>query len=204
LDWILGVNLRGTFNAVRAFLPLIREQKDGGQIVATASVFGLFAGALYAGYTISKFAVLGMMESLRAELEHTGIGVSVFCPGLVSSNLHESARNRPRDLSHSEFGIEREVMKQERADRSDPDLAMDPLQAGRLLLRGMRNNDLYILTHPEFEREIRDRGEALLSSIPRDLKPSQKRVASAEAVAKTSIYYAERERKECIRRTRSD
>jgi hypothetical protein len=56
-------------------------------------------------------------------------------------------------------------------------LGMDQFEAGRIVLRGMRNNDLYILSHPEFEQGIRDRNEALLASIPRDLKAPESRIA---------------------------
>ena len=80
---------------------------------------------------------------------------------------------------------------------------MDPLEAGRLVLRGIRNNDLYILTTPEFEPDLRARSEAILASMPAGLKVPQARVAMERMIMGKSIYTAERDRKRCERaRTR--
>jgi hypothetical protein len=72
---------------------------------------------------------------------------------------------------------------------------MDPLEAGECVLAGIRDNDLYILSHPEYEPAIRDRNEALLASIPRvreTVHPA--RVAIAE-VGRNSIYIEEAARR---------
>jgi len=80
---------------------------------------------------------------------------------------------------------------------NDPRLALTPLEAGRLVLRGMRNNDLYILSHPEFAPIMRARSEALMASIPTDLRPTDERLAHGRAIAQSSIYGAERDRQLC-------
>jgi hypothetical protein len=72
---------------------------------------------------------------------------------------------------------------------------MDPLEAGQLVLRGMRNNDLYILTHPEFESIMRDRGDALIASIPKDLRPTEARLEATRSAFRSSIYVTECARK---------
>lgn len=193
-DWIMDVNLNGVFNGVHAFLPHIRAHGQGGHITTTASIMGLFfAGRGQVAYTASKFAVVGMMEALRAELADTNIGVSVFCPGLVSSNIMDSGRNRPPDLASTRFKVDPELAALERAARQNPEFAMDSLEAGQLLLRGMRNNDLYILTHPEYEQIMRERSEALIASIPTDLHPTDRRLAMVRGLQ--SIYASERDRK---------
>jgi len=93
-DWVIGVNLTGIFNGVRAFLPHIKSHGERGQVVTTSSVLGLIACGRLGVYSTSKFAAVGMMEALRAELAPANIGVSVVCPGFVRSNLWDSARNR--------------------------------------------------------------------------------------------------------------
>lgn len=80
---------------------------------------------------------------------------------------------------------------------------MDPLEAGQLVLRGIRNNDLYIITHPEFEQGIRDRNEALIASIPSDLHPPETRVAMERQLLRNSVYITERDRKLCELATRN-
>ena len=98
--WVLDVNLIGVVNGVRAFLPHMRAHGEGGHIVNTASMAGMVnsgaaRGQGFAPYPASKFAVVGMSEGLAIELKPFGIGVSILCPGVVRTNILESARNRP-------------------------------------------------------------------------------------------------------------
>jgi NAD(P)-dependent dehydrogenase (short-subunit alcohol dehydrogenase family) len=65
-DWVIGVNVTGVFNDLWAFLAHIRAHGEGGQIVAVSSAAGLVCSTGAAGaHTVSKFAVVGMMEALR-------------------------------------------------------------------------------------------------------------------------------------------
>lgn len=194
-DWVLNVNLNGPFNGVRAFLPLIRSHGEGGHVITTSSVMGLFAVSASAAYTASKFAVVGMMEALRAELADTNIGVSVFCPGMVDSKIEESSfRNRPADSAVKD---DPEIIERAKRVRRDRELTMDPLEAGQLVLRGMRSNDLYIFTHPEFESILKVRAEAMMISLPRDLSIPEKRIADLHSAVDSSIYAIERDRRLC-------
>lgn len=191
-DWLLSVNLTGAFNGIHAFLPHIQAHGEGGQIVSTSSIMGLFAtGAGQGAYTVSKFAMVGMMEALRAELIATNVGVSVFCPGIVNTHLGETSRahypGNPRDAGFTE-GPPAAANKAEKAT-SDP-IAMDPQEAGRLLLRGIRNNDLYILSHPEFAQNIAQRNGALIAAIPKDVESTAQRRELARSLADQSIYAA--------------
>lgn len=191
-DWVLNVNLNGPFNGIHAFLPVIRSHGEGGQIITTSSVLGLFAVPGGAAYTASKFAVIGMMEGLRSELIDTNIGVSVFCPGMVKSNIEEnSLRQRPSDSTVKD---DPQYVERMRRARDNPALAMNPVEVGNIVLRGMRNNDLYILSHPEYEFIIRDRNEALIASIPQDLQPTQQR-SDMHKRFPTSIYSIESDRR---------
>lgn len=194
-DWELNVNLNGPFNGIKAFLPLIQSHGEGGQVITTSSALGLFAIAGGGAYTVSKYAVVGMMEALRVELADTNIGVSVFCPGLVNSNIEENSfRQRPPDSAVKD---DPQLIERMRKARDNPELAMDPLEAGNMVLRGMRNNDLYILTSPEYERIMRDRSEALLAALPRDVALSATRAETARSGFKNTIYSVERDRKRC-------
>ncbi len=205
-DWGMGVNVTGVFNGVHAFLPRIQAHGEGGQIVATSSIAGLIVDDGPGIYSASKFAVVGMMEALRAELADANIGVSVFCPGIVNTDIGESNRNRPASLSDpAAKPPDPKTLARMRAAmrRMGPPPGMDPLEAGRLVLRGIRNNDLYILTTPEFEPDLRARSEAILASMPAGLKVPQARVAMERMIMGKSIYTAERDRKRCERaRTR--
>lgn len=199
-DWLMGVNLHGVFNGVHTFLPHIKAHGEGGQIITTSSILGLFvAGGGQGAYCVSKFAVVGMMEALRAELTDTNVGVSVFCPGVVQSNLFDSNRNRPIGPADRASKADSNMSALKKAMKDSP-VAMDPLEAGQHVLRGMRNNDLYIFSHPEFEQVIQLRNEALIASVPANLHPTETRLAMARSVLQNSIYTTERDRKLCARR----
>jgi NAD(P)-dependent dehydrogenase (short-subunit alcohol dehydrogenase family) len=166
-DKLIGVNFGGVFNSVRAFLPHVSKHGEGGHIVTTASMLGLFAaGPGYTAYCASKFGVVGLMESLQVELRDVNIGVSILCPGPVKTNLEKFLADYP--------------------------LALEPLAVGRLVLRGMQRNEFYILTHPEFNPIIQCRNEAIIAATPKDLKPSEERAAIGRAALEACIYRSER------------
>jgi NAD(P)-dependent dehydrogenase (short-subunit alcohol dehydrogenase family) len=193
-DWIMNVNVNGVFNGVRTFLPCIRRHGEGGHIISLSSLVGLVAGGRTGSYTTSKFAVVGMMESLRAELADTNIGVSVCCPGVVRSNFITASRNRPDALATSAFNLDPDMMDAVRRSVEDREVSMDPFTVGRLVLRGMRDNDLYILTHPATQQILKDRYEALAASFPRDSERAELGVALTREGHAKSIYSIERDR----------
>ncbi len=195
----MNVNVNGVFNGVRVFLPLIQQHGEGGQIVTIASAAGLIADSGVASYITSKFAVVGMMEALRSELTDARIGVSICCPGAVASNIMNSARNRPSSLANTGFDRDSGTRAAVTGLLKNPQLAMEPLDIGRLVLRGMRNNELYIFTHPEFKRLIEARSNALMVSIPSDVHPTDARSALVSSSLQSSIYVLERNRRLCSR-----
>jgi short-subunit dehydrogenase len=160
--------------------------------MSTASMSGLFHGGRVGIYTATKFAVVGLMEALRAELREYGIGTSVLCPGLVASEIYDSDRNRPARWRAIPTKRDRELAKVYRAFMT---AGMDPLECGRKALRGVRRNDLYILPHPEFEKGLRDRWDVLRSSIraERDAVPAA-RLAAENKTLRHDIYIEEKRR----------
>ena len=207
-DFAVGVNIIGVANGVQIFVPRMIAHGEPAHVVSTSSMSGLFIGGTATVYTTTKYAVVGMMESLRAELVPHKIGVSAFCPGVVRSNIRDFNRNRPDDLKNSaavekERNQERQQMmarmrsrmtKEQLADMQKrySDGAMDPLECGRKVLRGVRRNDLFIITHPEYGQGIEDRCEALTLSIPTGDEPAPPaRVAIEERVLTAQIYIDE-------------
>jgi NAD(P)-dependent dehydrogenase (short-subunit alcohol dehydrogenase family) len=199
-DWGMSVNVNGVFNGIRTFLPRIQAHGEGGQVVATSSLAGLLGHGPAGVYTASKFAVVGMMEALRAELDGTNIGVSAFCPGLVNTNIGSSNRNRPANLADAGFKPDPKMMAQMQAaikNMKGPPPGMDALEAGQRVLEGVRNNDLYILTTPEFAAEFQARGEAIVASLPQDVNPPPARVTLGRMILGKTVYASERDRRRC-------
>jgi hypothetical protein len=80
---------------------------------------------------------------------------------------------------------------------SDPQQAMDPLEAGGYVLRGMRNNDLYIFSHPGADALIENRNAALMASVPKKLRLRGNQRAASDADLRDSVYSRETERMRC-------
>lgn len=93
-EWVLGVNLWGVIDGIRAFVPALVEQNEG-HVLNTASVAGLGAIPFMNPYNTSKHAVVAISEALYHELAMSGseVGVTVLCPGFVNTRIHESTRN---------------------------------------------------------------------------------------------------------------
>ena len=97
--WVIDVNLIGTLIVARHFVPpMVRAGQ--GHIAFTASIAGLVGAPGMAAYTASKFAVVGLAESLRVELHSSGLSVTTICPGYVRTGLHKATRYHGTPLSH--------------------------------------------------------------------------------------------------------
>jgi len=88
-DWqrVIGVNLLGVAYGVQAFVPRMLDQGQPATIINTASQAGLHPIARMAPYCASKYGVVGMSESLDAELRPRGIRVIALCPGVINTAI---------------------------------------------------------------------------------------------------------------------
>jgi len=83
---IIQVNLMGTYYATRAVLPNMIERQTG-DIINISSTAGLSGNALTSAYSASKFAVLGLTESLMQEVRKHNIRVTALTPSTVATNM---------------------------------------------------------------------------------------------------------------------
>jgi NAD(P)-dependent dehydrogenase (short-subunit alcohol dehydrogenase family) len=160
--WMIGVNLWGVIHGVHTFLPILKQNRDGGHIVNTASMAGLVAGPRLGAYAAAKYGVVGLSEVLAAELaaDNSRVGVSVLCPGTVHTNIGTSSRNRPADLPDAGF--------------KDIDIELEdnpryrwiyPADAGAVVVRAIKRGDLYALTHPDWYPMVATRHEAIAEAF---------------------------------------
>ncbi|MEA1672783.1 SDR family oxidoreductase [Nitrospirillum sp. BR 11163] len=174
-DWLVSVNLTGVMNGIFAFLPGMKAHGDGGHIVNTSSMAGILPLPSPGGtYTTLKFAVRGLSDSLRLALAAHGIGVSMFCPGLVRSDLHLSAETLIPEAVRGTTGLPETSRMQGGVNPGDA--GMDPLEAGRCALEGIRANKPWIFSHGEFVDEVRAEFDAILAAFPRDQAPDEGRL----------------------------
>jgi NAD(P)-dependent dehydrogenase (short-subunit alcohol dehydrogenase family) len=164
-DWALEVMIGGVVNGIQIVLPRILKHGEGGHIVTTSSMGGMLPLAGSPIYSTAKAAVIGMCEAMRGELAADNIGVSAFCPGPVSTNIHEVGLMRPQKYRSDSGYAKKEA---EIGQRPDFVNEMSIEECGERVLRGIRRNDLYILTHREFKEGVAERMEAILASFPKE------------------------------------
>jgi NAD(P)-dependent dehydrogenase (short-subunit alcohol dehydrogenase family) len=149
-------------NGIRAFVPLLLEQ-DAAHIVNTASIFGVFAGAL-GPYGVSKHAIVALSETLHFQLRALGsrVRVSVLCPGAVRTNFGTSARNRPAGAGPTLTPGEAERASAERFEQ----LAVtgrEPSEVAGIVVDAIRDGRFYILTSTNRNEAVRRRAEEILA-----------------------------------------
>jgi NAD(P)-dependent dehydrogenase (short-subunit alcohol dehydrogenase family) len=166
--WVLEVNLMGVLHGIRTFLPHIRAHGEGGHFVNTASMAGMLSGLGLSPYSASKFAVVTMSEGLAMQLKPLGIGVSVLCPGWVRTRIGESGRNRPRRYGPTRApdpGTPAAALSAHIAESLRSGL--DPAEVARLVLTAIREDELYVFTHPEMRVQMEERFAAISAAMDR-------------------------------------
>ena len=143
-NWVLGVNLYGVIHGCATFVPIMLEQNEG-HVVNTASIAGLGGVGAFGVYCASKFAVVGLSESLHHELAALGsaVKVSVLCPGFLDTNIYFSERNMPgavREMA-PDTAIAAESVDAIRAIVPGPEVAAEAVFAA------IRDERFFILTH---------------------------------------------------------
>jgi NAD(P)-dependent dehydrogenase (short-subunit alcohol dehydrogenase family) len=156
-QWVLGVNLWGVIHGIEAFVPRMIAQKTEGHIVNTASMAGLVASQGLGVYNTSKYAVVGLSETLVKDLRPYGIGVSVLCPMGVATRIRDSDRNRPAALQNAEPRAAEPVELMGRT--------LSPESVADLVVAAIRKNQLYVIPHEESLDAIRKRFQRIERAI---------------------------------------
>jgi NAD(P)-dependent dehydrogenase (short-subunit alcohol dehydrogenase family) len=164
--WVVDVNLMGVVHGIRSFLPHIRGHGEGGHIVNTASMAGMINGMGFSPYSATKFAVVSMSEGLAPQLNSLGIGVSVLCPGFVRTGIGESGRNRPDrygptpplDPTSPAAAVVAEIARRLQA-------GLEPAVVAAKVLDAIRNDELYVFTHPEMREPLDERFAAIQAAM---------------------------------------
>jgi len=162
--WLIDLNLWSVIHGIQAILPILKANPEGGHIVNTSSIAGMFVGPGIGAYSTTKFGVVAISETLRAELEQEGgrIGVSVFLPGPIRSNIHLGSRNRPQDTGGALKDVELEKAEGFEGVQIP---WMEAEDAGEIAVEGILANRLYIWTHPEGTQPIIARLRGIEASI---------------------------------------
>ncbi len=159
--WCMGVNLMGVVHGLQAIVPRMKEQGEGGHVINTSSIAGLMALPTLGIYTATKYAVVGISETLRGELAPAGIGVSVVCPSFVKTRLHEGHRNRPSGLGKSPDEPNAFIAQMLAG-------APEPSEIADRVVRGVKRGGFYILPHTDAKGGFEARANEILAAFDLD------------------------------------
>jgi NAD(P)-dependent dehydrogenase (short-subunit alcohol dehydrogenase family) len=159
-QWLVGVNLWGVVHGLMAFLPRMIASAEGGHVVNTASMAGLIASQGLGVYNTTKYAVVGLSETLAKDLRPHGIGVTVVCPMGVATRIRQAARNRPASLRNAPSPKEDGEMTLIGRTLDADDVAAQTLAA-------VRAGALYVITHDEALEPLRRRFQRLEDAVRR-------------------------------------
>jgi NAD(P)-dependent dehydrogenase (short-subunit alcohol dehydrogenase family) len=145
-EWVVSVNLRGAIHGIRAFVPHLVAQ-GSGHVVNTSSMSGVSVSPGLGPYMVSKHAVVALSEGLAADLALAGVnvGVTVVCPGGMTTNIVTAERNRPPELQVAPRELDPrsvEALVEWMSVTSGPDIV--PEDAAVIVLRAIENDVLHV------------------------------------------------------------
>ena len=153
--WVVGVDLWGVIHGVKAFLPEMLARGEPGHIVNTASTAAFITGRMNAPYSVSKYGVVALSETLYNELRHDNlpVGASVLCPGTVRTNLRQNSNKMVPSGAPVAFHPEGKL-----PDELTPDEVAD------MVFDAIVNERFWILTHPTVHKDIERRVEGIIKT----------------------------------------
>lgn len=138
--WIVGVNFWGVVHGCHFFVPNMVRRGQGGHVVNVSSMLGFNPSPDIVAYTATKFSVFGMSLCLVEDLRPHGIDVSVVCPGMVRTQIIESARIT---------GYENPEQMRARVLRFYTKRNYGPERVARALVRAIERRRTIVVVSPE-------------------------------------------------------
>ncbi len=153
---VFAINVMGVQHGITTFAGAMKARRCG-HIVNTSSINGLNPFGTFGVYSASKFAVLGLSDSLRQECGPHGVGVSTLFPGLTKSRMSLST-----DVGPGSDAAMVEALKAR---------MMEPIWLGRAVVRAIAENHPYIVTHPGYRPTFAARCEEILAAFGDPAQP---------------------------------
>lgn len=160
--WTIDINLWGVIYGCKVFLPAMMAHGEPCHVVNTASMAGLAPSPLMGPYTISKYGVVALSETLSLEMQmaNANVGVSALCPAFVQTSIADSKRNLPADLTKQHAG-------EQQGEQILRDLVangISPVDVAEAVHQAVINNSFWILTHDEMRSGILARSQSIVDN----------------------------------------
>ncbi len=169
--WVIDIDLWGVIYGCKAFLPAMIEHGEPCHVVNTASMAGLGSTPGMGAYSVAKYGVVALSETLSMEMSQDApqVGVSVLCPAFVRTAIADSGRNLPDDLK---------TQVEERMANASPEQAamsdfISALVEGGISTEivadavhdAVMNNNFWILTHDDSRPHVLGRAKSIVEGI---------------------------------------
>jgi NAD(P)-dependent dehydrogenase (short-subunit alcohol dehydrogenase family) len=170
-SWLLGVNVLGVVHGIRYFVPAMLAHGEPGAVVNTSSMGGLLPSVDLGAYTASKFAVVGLSETLLYELQSVDakLSAAVICPGAVKTDIMHSERLRGGDTAHTHRSPD--LIKAFREGIAA--VGMAPRDLARLAFEQVAAGKFWIFPHPDMLPAVEHHAQMILSGETPRYHPMQ-------------------------------
>ncbi len=159
--WTIDINLWGVIYGCKIFLPAMMQHGEPCHVVNTASMAGLAPSALMGPYTISKYGVVALSETLSLEMQmaSSNVGVSVLCPAFVQTGIADSKRNLPSELvaNHGAEQPGEQILRDLVAS------GISPVEVAEAVHQAVLDDTFWILTHDEMNAGIVARAQSIVA-----------------------------------------
>lgn len=166
--WTIDIDLWGVIYGCKVFMPTMAAHGEGAHVVNTASMAGLGAPPFMGAYTVAKYGVVALSESLAREAQVMGmnIGVSVLCPAFVATAIADSTRNLPDDIEAptAEAGEFGDMVRKLVA------AGMAPVEVADAVHDAVTDNRFWILTHDEGKVAVAARADEIVNAVNPSLR----------------------------------
>ena len=169
-QWVLGVNVWGVVNGLRAFTPMMLAAAKAdpgyqGHIVNTASMAGLLSPPNMGLYNASKHAVVTISETLYQDLALVTeqVHAHVLCPFFVPTAIHLSQRNRPGELIEPDAKpTPSQLIAQAMSLNAVTKGKVSAAAVAQMVIDAVATNRFYIFSHPRSLGTVQQRMEDIV------------------------------------------
>lgn len=173
-QWAMDVNGLAMANYVREVLPIMEKQGTPAYFLFTASIAGLISGLrINTSYLASKHAAVCIAEGVRdyVKAKELDIGVSVFCPEYIHTDIHNSERHRPEKYSVPDdpfYQSENHLSYKDLFAKNITEKGMNMAFVGPRLFRAMEDGQMYIAPHLHTHESIKARHRAIEADLEKE------------------------------------
>lgn len=130
-EWVMNINLWGAIYMLHFFVPRMAE-RGRGSVLATASDAGLVPLPYMSAYNVTKFGVVGLVETVRTELADRNVKFTLLCPGDIKTNI---IKDNPLHI-YDRAG----VSNKDAVEKYYEEKGEDPAVVAEAALRGLEKN----------------------------------------------------------------